>query len=132
MRSGRTVLVVALAGGVVLAALLLADQMGGPDVQEGTPEDRRGPPLADPGEVYDPVAAGEALPPGYRRVVARDVIRPVYQPQFVPAGEAGWDDTTLVLGVAVEGEAHAYPINVLNHREMVIDRIGGVPILSSW
>lgn len=125
-------LLVALAGGVVLLALLLADRVGEPEVAEGGPEERRGPPLVDPGDVYDPVAAGEPLPPGYRRVVGRDVIRPVYHPQFVPAGEADWDDATLVLGVEVGGEAHAYPINVLNHREMVIDRIGGVPILSSW
>ncbi len=88
--------------------------------------------LADPGEVYDPVRAGEPLPRGYSQLLPRDAILPVYEPRFVPAAEAGWPDDTLVIGVADGEEAKAYPVSFLNHREMVIDRLAGSPILVTW
>lgn len=98
-----------------------------PDVEEGAPAD-----LPNPDDVYDPVAAGEPLPPGYRDVTVRDRIRPVYAPRFTSAAQADWPDDTLVLGVAMDGEAKAYPILTLNFREMVLDRLGGTPILATW
>ncbi len=87
---------------------------------------------ADPGAVYDPVRAGEDLPPGYRQVLGRDQIPPVYTPAFVTAADAGWDPATLVIGLAGEREAKAYPVGFLNRREMVIDSLEGTPILVSW
>lgn len=68
----------------------------------------------------------------YNQLLDRDAIRPVYNPQFIPAVEAELDDEQLVLGVAIEGEAKAYPIVVLNSREMVNDELAGIPILSTW
>lgn len=38
--------------------------------------------LADPGQTYDPVRAGEALPSGFRQVLPRDAILPIYDPAF--------------------------------------------------
>jgi hypothetical protein len=87
---------------------------------------------AEPAAVYDPWHAGESMPSGYRQVLGRDVIRPVYDPTFVPAAEAGWDDDLLVIGVEVDGDARAYPVGFLNRREMVIDEIGGEPVLVTW
>lgn len=98
-----------------------------PVVEEGVPVD-----VPNPDDVYDPVRAGEPLPAGYRRVTIRDRIRPIYEPRFRSAAAADWPADTLVLGVALEGEAKAYPILTLNHREMVLDRLGGTPILASW
>jgi hypothetical protein len=61
-----------------------------------------------------------------------DLIAPVYEPEFIPADEAPLQDDELVMGVASEGEAKAYPISVLRFREMVNDELGGDPILVTW
>ena len=61
-----------------------------------------------------------------------DGIRPVYNPEFTSASEATLDDQELVMGVAIEGEAKAYPITVLRSREMVNDELGSIPILVTW
>ena len=89
-------------------------------------------PLARPQDTYDPVRAGEQLPDGFRQLLGRDAILPIYDPEFVPADDSGWNDGTLVLGVEVDGEAKAYPVAYLNRREMVIDELGGEPLLVSW
>ena len=88
--------------------------------------------LADPSEVYDPVQAGEPLPPGFRQVLARDAILPIYDPEFVPAAESPWGDDVLVIGLALDGEAKAYPVDTLNRREIVVDRLAGIPVLVTW
>ncbi len=43
-------------------------------------------------------------------------------------------DSELVLGVVVDGEARAYPINMLNgpKREIINDRLGGRSIAATW
>ena len=83
-------------------------------------------------DVYDPVRADEPLPEGYRQLLGRDMIHPVYDPVFVDAGEVDWSDDTDVIGVAGVEEAKAYPVSHLSFREMVIDDIEGIPILVSW
>lgn len=88
--------------------------------------------LADPGEVYNPVSAGEALPTGYRQLLGRDSILPVYAPVFTSKGQVDWPVDTLVIGVAGAETAKAYPVAHLNSREMVIDSLDGIPILVSW
>lgn len=87
---------------------------------------------AAPGDVYNPVIAGEQLPDGFRQVLPRDAIMPIYDPQFVPAASIDWPGDTLVIGVAADGEAKAYPVSFLNGREMVVDSIAGIPILVTW
>lgn len=113
---------VVVVGAVVAAIRLLLP----PGVSEG---DRRPRPAAD---LFDPRTADVELPPGYRPSVGRDVIRPIYDPEFVPGDTVEWPADTLVIGVEIGGEAKAYPVNVLNFREMVIDRLHGVPLLVSW
>ena len=88
--------------------------------------------LPDTEGVYDPVRAGEPLPEGFRQLIRRDGIAPIYQPTYVAATEVTWRDDLLVVGVAIEGEARAYPVAALNSREMVIDRIAGIPVLVTW
>ena len=65
-------------------------------------------------------------------LLAWDAIRPVYEPEFATADEAPLDDQELVLGVSIDDEAKAYPITVLNRREMVNDEMAGIPTLVSW
>ncbi len=61
-----------------------------------------------------------------------DGILPVYQPQFAAAVDAPLQDDELVLGVAWDGEAKAYPISVLRFREIVNDELAGIPTLVTW
>ena len=87
---------------------------------------------ADPGDVYNPVTAGESLPDGFRQLLPRDAIMPVYEPEFVVANATPWPRSTQVIGVASGDEAKAYPVSFLNRREMVVDSIDGIPILVTW
>ena len=84
------------------------------------------------GDAYNPVAAGEVLPAGFRQVLPRDAIAPIYDPEFVTGDGVLWPADAQVIGVAAGGEAKAYPVSFLNRREMVIDEIAGDPILVSW
>ncbi len=86
----------------------------------------------DPGSAYNPVAAGEPLPDGFRQLLPRDAIMPVYEPRFVEAARALWSDDTEVIGVEIDGETKAYPVRFLSGRELVVDDLAGIPILVSW
>lgn len=68
----------------------------------------------------------------WNQLLARDAIRPIYEPEFAPADEAPYSDDELVIGVEINGEAKAYAIGPLNSREMVNDTLGGRPILVTW
>lgn len=89
-------------------------------------------PLADPGDTFDPVDAGDPLPTGFRQLLPRDGILPVYDPQFVAATEIDWSDDALVIGLEIDGDSRAYPVGFLNRREMVIDSVAGIPVLVTW
>ncbi len=68
----------------------------------------------------------------FRQVISRDVIRPIYEPEFVQGTPDALDPEELVMGVEINGESKAYPVGPLNYREMVNDVVGGVPILVTW
>jgi hypothetical protein len=65
-------------------------------------------------------------------LLPRDGIRPVYEPEFVEASDSPLHKDELVMGVAIQEEAKAYPVTVLRFREMVDDELGGLPILVTW
>lgn len=85
-----------------------------------------------PDDVFDPVAAGEPTPTGFRQVFGRDGIRPVYVPNFVTADEIEWPEEELVVGIDLAGEARAYPVGFLNRREIVVDMHRGIPTFITW
>jgi hypothetical protein len=89
------------------------------------------PPPTEGLEGNDPLATGE---PEYTwsQLLGRDDILPIYKPEFVPVDQAGYSDTELVMGVELDGEAKAYPVGLLNRREMVNDQLKGIPILVTW
>ena len=87
---------------------------------------------SDPSDVYDPVRAGEPTPPGYRQLLDRDQILPVYDPVFTSASLVDWPAEMLVIGISGEETSKAYPVTHLNQREMVIDSLEGTPLLVSW
>jgi hypothetical protein len=66
------------------------------------------------------------------RMLGFDAIPTVYDPIFAPAGEAALNDDELVMGVAIDRQAKAYPVTVLQFREMVDDELAGWPILVTW
>jgi len=67
-----------------------------------------------------------------RQLIPKDGIRPVYDPTFVTVPEVILSRDDLVIGLNINGDSRAYPISVLERREMVNDVVGGVPILATW
>lgn len=119
---GRVVLIFAVAAfGVLLATRLMRLAREDPTI-----EGRQA------ASLYNPVHAGESLPDGFRHVLPRDAIRPIYDPQFVPAAEAGWHEQALVIGLEINGDTRAYPVSALNRREIVNDHVGRTPVLVTW
>ena len=88
--------------------------------------------LTDPlgGIGMDPSVA-EAFP-DFARVLGKDDILPIYAPVLVSAEESGLQDDDHVMGLAIDGEARAYPVRELYSREMVNDEVAGVPVLVTW
>ena len=116
----------------VVAAIAVVVRVGSPSASDATVVTSPPVSLADPFQVYDPVRAGENTPPGFRQLLFRDDIAPIYEPRFVSAETSPWTEDSLVIGVEIDGESKAYPVGFLNRREMVIDRLAGVPILVTW
>lgn len=58
----------------------------------------------------------------------RDGIPAIDNPVFVPADEAGLSEGDRVIGVAIGGDARAYPVRILNWHEIVNDTVGGRPV----
>lgn len=115
-------------GAVIVVSLLIGSIFPGQSRRDGA----SGIPLANPDNVYNPERAGEPLPSGYRPLLYRDAIAPIYDPEFVPVTEVNWKPSDLVIGVSIAGQAKAYLVNHLSRREMVIDRLAGIPILVTW
>ena len=65
-----------------------------------------------------------ALPP--------DAIPAIKNPEFVPASEAGLDDNEPVIGVTMNGESRAYSVYLMNHHEIVNDKIGDDVFAVTW
>ncbi len=55
-------------------------------------------------------------------------------PAFISAQQADrlLKPSDMVLGIAMEGQAKAYPVRILNWHEVVNDEIGSQPVLVSW
>jgi len=58
---------------------------------------------------------------------------PLRHPEFVAAGEASHvADDELVLGVARDGEARAYPVRALAYHHLVNDVVAGEPVVATY
>lgn len=71
-------------------------------------------------------------PPGVEQILPRGDIPAIFSPQFVPAKEADIPHDAWVLGIAADGEAKAYSLNLLNQHEVVNDRLGDQPVAAVW
>lgn len=72
------------------------------------------------------------LPADFQQLLPRGHFASVDDPVLVPAAEAELPDDAWVLGVEMDGVAHAYSLNLLNHHEVVNDRIGGTAFAAVW
>jgi len=65
--------------------------------------------------------------------VVKDGIPALIDPRHVPAADAGYlDDDELVFGVAIDGDARAYPLRIMDWHEMFNDVVGGVPVALAY
>lgn len=67
-----------------------------------------------------------------QNVLPRDAIPAIKNPEFVPAEEAGLDDNEPVVGITINGEERAYSVYLLNHHEIVNDRVGNTAFAVTW
>jgi hypothetical protein len=127
---------IVILGFVVLVGLgavtLILTRTSDTDAPEALPPESPPISVVDIETVYDPYKAGDPVPEGYRQLLGRDQIEPIYDPVFTTADQVDWPGEMLVVGVASGDAAKAYPITHLNQHEMVIDHIDGSPILVSW
>lgn len=63
----------------------------------------------------------------------KDGIPSIDDPQFVPIEEANdLDDREPVIGLAIEGDARAYPLRILTWHEIVNDMVGERPVIVTY
>ena len=65
-------------------------------------------------------------------VLPFDAILAITEPRFVEARNAKLGINSPVIGVSLNGDSHAYSIHLLNGHEIVNDRVGGIPIATTW
>ncbi|GAB4187549.1 MAG: DUF3179 domain-containing protein [Wenzhouxiangellaceae bacterium] len=65
----------------------------------------------------------------YQGCPKRDCIPAIDEPRFISAEEADYlQADELVLGMAIEGDARAYPVRIMNFHEIVNDQFGDLPV----
>lgn len=62
----------------------------------------------------------------------RDGIPSIDSPKFVSAEDADLQDSDLVLGLNINGDIRAYPLNILVWHEIVNDEVGGTPVAVTY
>lgn len=89
---------------------------------------------------------GSPIPPAELQFgIGKDRIRSIDDPLFVDpdderlipgarakGGKPGMTDALPVIGYVIDGDARAYPVGLLDHHELVNDRIGGKPVTVGW
>lgn len=63
---------------------------------------------------------------------ARRVLPSLDDPRHVPASEAELGDEAEVLGIEINGEACAWPLETLVPHHIIHDEVGGVPVAVAW
>ncbi len=72
------------------------------------------------------------LPEEFEQLIPRGRIASIDTPEFVKATEAEIPDDAWVLGVAIDGVAKAYSLNLLNRHEVVNDSNGDIAFAAVW
>ena len=81
-----------------------------------------------------PAAGAATLDLNIITVLGKDGIPAILDPVFLTAQEAqvNMRDGERVLGVSINGENRAYPLNMLSRHEIVNDTVGGQPVAVTW
>jgi hypothetical protein len=91
---------------------------------------------AVPTENAEPALPETDPPPGLPIIPwgKRDHFRAITRPQFVNAtsGDTSLAPDENVLGLVVDNDIRAYSTNQLNEYEMVLDVVGGIPVLVTY
>lgn len=129
--TGKFVVLLAFATGVVVASLAYWYHAAFPDSSQATvsiarPLPKNGEPESDP-VLKRVISSGPMARP-------RDFFRAIERPNYLSVHEATrfMSDDEIVLGLEVDGQFRAYPINYLNDHEMVREEIGGLPLQITW
>jgi len=65
--------------------------------------------------------------------VKQDGIPPLRGPKMLAAKKASYlDDSNVVFGISINGDARAYPKRILAWHEMFVDKIGGVDVTGAY
>ena len=68
-------------------------------------------------------------------LLPQDSILAIDNPQFVPVSQSqneAMDPDEKVIGLEINGDARAYPVNILSSHEIVNDVVGGQPVAVTW
>ena len=67
-------------------------------------------------------------------VLGRDGIPAILDPQFLGPEDASaqMKANERVIGLSIDGDHRAYPLNLLSRHEIVNDTVGGVPVGVTW
>ena len=121
-------LIVALLAGLVLAALFL------PQVRQLWLNLRAEQVVISRTSQAAPGDGGETVALKIITVLGKDGIPAILNPELIPAdqAEAQMEPDERVLGVSIDGDHRAYPLNLLSRHEIVNDTVGGVPVAVTW
>ena len=88
----------------------------------------------EPVTIPDGSETGEPRELEIVRLLGKDAIPAILEPEFVSVSEADqWmSPEEGVLGVSIGGEDRAYPVSMLSRHEIVNDVVGGEPIAVTW
>jgi hypothetical protein len=78
------------------------------------------------------VAVVIALTPLSGAVHAARILVPLDDPEHLSADEAAIEDDTMVVGVEIDGRAHAWQVQTLVPHHVVHDRVGDRPVVAAW
>ena len=81
-----------------------------------------------------PGNGGETVSLNIVTVLGKDGIPAILNPELIPAEQATvqMEPEERVLGVSIDGDHRAYPLNLLSRHEIVNDTVGGVPVAVTW
>jgi hypothetical protein len=85
-----------------------------------------------PAIISPSMGQSEEAPEGVQILLPRGGIPAIFEPTFVSADAAEIPDDAWILGIVIDGEAHAYSLNLLNSHEVVNDHVGDVPVAAVW
>jgi hypothetical protein len=64
--------------------------------------------------------------------IFEQMFHPAGTPQFVSVKDARIDPADMLITVALNSDAHAYPIREMGYHHVVNDFVGGVPIVATY